>query len=148
MLLHTFTLLQLLTSCFGPPVVAIFVLALFVEGISERGAFWGMITGHVIGLAYFILHIVYKKSSCVEGGGGLAVLTEVCTFVLRRQQKSLQMSYLTFGGLLFLLIVLLVPLISMMKPPSDTLREQMRKFMYKSSPKESTLTKGYHRCKS
>ncbi|KAK1344499.1 hypothetical protein QTO34_013196 [Cnephaeus nilssonii] len=58
-----FDYIQAVSSYLAPPVSAVFVLALFVPRVNEKGAFWGLIGGLLMGLARLIPDCV-RPSAC------------------------------------------------------------------------------------
>ncbi|XP_075420939.1 sodium/glucose cotransporter 2 isoform X2 [Tenrec ecaudatus] len=61
-----FDYIQAVSSYLAPPVSAIFVLALFVPRVNEKGAFWGLIGGLLMGLARLIPEFWFGSGSCVR----------------------------------------------------------------------------------
>ncbi|KAM4810468.1 sodium/glucose cotransporter 1-like [Rhinophrynus dorsalis] len=61
-----FDYMQSITSYLGPPIAAVFFLAIFVKRVNEQGAFWGLIIGLFIGLARMITEFAYGTGSCVK----------------------------------------------------------------------------------
>nr|XP_021483652.1 low affinity sodium-glucose cotransporter-like isoform X2 [Meriones unguiculatus] len=52
-------------SYIGPPISAVFMLAIFCKRVNEQGAFWGLMFGLVVGLARMIPEFIYGTGSCV-----------------------------------------------------------------------------------
>ncbi|XP_060225328.1 solute carrier family 5 member 4-like [Meriones unguiculatus] len=52
-------------SYIGPPISAVFMLAIFCKRVNEQGAFWGLMVGLVIGLARMIPEFIYGTGSCL-----------------------------------------------------------------------------------
>ncbi|XP_053556502.1 sodium/glucose cotransporter 1 [Bombina bombina] len=61
-----FDYIQSITSYLGPPIAAVFFLAIFVKRVNEQGAFWGLIVGLLIGLSRMITEFAYGTGSCVK----------------------------------------------------------------------------------
>ncbi|XP_055459617.1 solute carrier family 5 member 4-like, partial [Psammomys obesus] len=57
-----------LASYIGPPISAVFMLAIFCKRVNEQGAFWGLMVGLVVGLARMIPEFIYGTGSCVAPG--------------------------------------------------------------------------------
>ncbi|CAG2120832.1 unnamed protein product, partial [Medioppia subpectinata] len=55
-----FNYIQSVTSYLAPPVCAVYVLAMFWGRINEKGAFWGLIIGLVIGIIRFVMEFSYS----------------------------------------------------------------------------------------
>nr|XP_044988588.1 solute carrier family 5 member 4-like isoform X2 [Jaculus jaculus] len=53
------------SSYIGPPVSAVFLLAMSCKRVNEQGAFWGLIIGLVIGLIRLITELIYGTGSCL-----------------------------------------------------------------------------------
>ncbi|XP_053444712.1 solute carrier family 5 member 4-like isoform X2 [Nycticebus coucang] len=56
---------QSMVSYLGSPVAAVFLLAVFCKRINEQGAFWGLITGLVMGLIRMMAEFSYGTGSCL-----------------------------------------------------------------------------------
>ena len=102
-----FHYIQSVTSYLAPPVCAVYVLAVFSSRINEKGAFWGLMVGLVIGMIRFIMEFSYSVPRC---GSGLedtrpAFLTKV--------------HYLHFGFILFVITCIVTIAISLMTQPID-----------------------------
>jgi len=54
---HVYIYLQQVLAYFGPPVVCIFVLGLIGSKLNDKGAFWTLVVGNVVGGARFVLEI-------------------------------------------------------------------------------------------
>ncbi|XP_034380388.1 solute carrier family 5 member 4B-like isoform X1 [Arvicanthis niloticus] len=52
-------------SYIGPPLSAVFTLAIFFKRVNEQGAFWGLMFGLVVGLIRMITEFVYGTGSCL-----------------------------------------------------------------------------------
>ncbi|XP_076772608.1 solute carrier family 5 member 4B isoform X2 [Arvicanthis niloticus] len=52
-------------SYIGPPLGAVFALAIFFKRVNEQGAFWGLMFGLVVGLIRMITEFVYGTGSCL-----------------------------------------------------------------------------------
>jgi Na+/proline symporter len=59
-----FHYIQTVTSSLAPPVCAVYVLAILWGRINEKGAFWGLMCGLVIGMIRFIMEFSYKVPPC------------------------------------------------------------------------------------
>ncbi|XP_036024126.1 solute carrier family 5 member 4-like [Onychomys torridus] len=53
------------SSYIGPPVGAVFMLAIFCKRVNEQGAFWGLMVGLVTGLIRMITEFAYGTGSCL-----------------------------------------------------------------------------------
>jgi Na+/proline symporter len=104
-----FHYIQSVTSYLSPPVCAVYVLAILWERINEKGAFWGLIIGLVVGMIRFIMEFSYSVPLC---GSGLpdprpAILSKV--------------HYLHFGAILFVIVCVVTIAISLLTEPIDKL---------------------------
>ncbi|CAM2103233.1 sodium/glucose cotransporter 1-like [Caretta caretta] len=61
-----FDYIQSITSYLGPPIAAVFLLAIFCKRVNEEGAFWGLFIGLVVGLSRMIAEFAYGSGSCVN----------------------------------------------------------------------------------
>lgn len=98
-----FDYIQAVSSYLAPPVSAVFVLALFVPRVNEKGAFWGLIGGLLMGLARLIPEFSFGSGSCVRPSACPALLCGV--------------HYLYFAIVLFVCSGLLTIVISLCTAP-------------------------------
>ncbi|XP_035219556.1 sodium/glucose cotransporter 5-like [Stegodyphus dumicola] len=61
-----FHYIQSVTSFLAPPVCAVYVLAIVCKRVNEQGAFWGLMTGLIVGLIRFIWEFSYSVPSCAS----------------------------------------------------------------------------------
>uniref|UniRef100_A0A7N9CZY2 Solute carrier family 5 member 4 n=1 Tax=Macaca fascicularis TaxID=9541 RepID=A0A7N9CZY2_MACFA len=54
-----------ISSYLGPPIAAVYVLAIFCKRVNEQGAFWGLMVGLAMGLIRMITEFVYGTPSCL-----------------------------------------------------------------------------------
>lgn len=115
-----FVYVQVISNFFQPPIAAIFVLAMLWHRTTEPGAFWGLMTGFVIGLVRFGLEFGYSVPPC---GSGLPdprpewVKTWVGGF-----------HYLHFGAALFGFTALVAAIISLLTEPIP--EEKLRRMTF------------------
>ncbi|XP_032460167.1 sodium/glucose cotransporter 2 [Phocoena sinus] len=98
-----FDYIQSVSSYLAPPVSAVFVLALFVPRVNEKGAFWGLIGGLLMGLARLVPEFSFGSGSCVRPSACPALLCRV--------------HYLYFAIVLFICSGLLTLVVSLCTPP-------------------------------
>nr|XP_044988733.1 solute carrier family 5 member 4-like isoform X2 [Jaculus jaculus] len=91
------------SSYVGPPVSAVFLLAIFVKRVNEQGAFWGLVVGLVIGLIRLITELIYGTGSCLAPSNCPEVICGV--------------HYMYFGIILFCVTVLVILGISFLTKP-------------------------------
>ncbi|XP_052510622.1 solute carrier family 5 member 4 [Budorcas taxicolor] len=101
-----FHYIESISSYLGPPIAAVFLLAIFCKRVNEQGGFWGLIVGFVIGLIRMIAEFVYGTGSCLAASNCPRVICGI--------------RYLYFALILFfvsILIILGIPLLT--KPIPD-----------------------------
>uniref|UniRef100_A0A4X1T560 Sodium/glucose cotransporter 2 n=1 Tax=Sus scrofa TaxID=9823 RepID=A0A4X1T560_PIG len=98
-----FDYIQSVSSYLAPPVSAVFVLALFVPRVNEKGAFWGLMGGLLMGLARLVPEFSFGSGSCVRPSSCPALLCRV--------------HYLYFAIVLFVCSGLLTLVVSLCTPP-------------------------------
>lgn len=59
-----FIYIQSMTSYFSPPMLAVYVLAMFWERMNEPGAFYGMIGGFAVGITRMFMDLAYGVPGC------------------------------------------------------------------------------------
>ncbi|CAG2104592.1 unnamed protein product [Medioppia subpectinata] len=102
-----FNYIQSVTSYLAPPVCAVYVLAMFWGRINEKGAFWGLIIGLVIGIIRFVMEFSYSVPTC---GSGIAD---------PRPTILSKVHYLHFGIILFIISSAVTIAISLLTKPID-----------------------------
>ncbi|XP_041378621.1 sodium/myo-inositol cotransporter-like isoform X2 [Gigantopelta aegis] len=60
---QVFVYINEITNYLAPPFAAVFILAVFVPFVNEKGAFWALIVGFVVGLVRLILVFVYQNDT-------------------------------------------------------------------------------------
>ncbi|XP_007952147.2 solute carrier family 5 member 4 [Orycteropus afer afer] len=98
-----FHYIESIASYLGPPVAAVFLLAIFCKRVNEQGAFWGLITGLVIGLIRMIAEFTYGTGSCLAASDCPTIICGV--------------HYLYFAIILFFVSILVVLGISLVTKP-------------------------------
>ena len=73
--------IQSIASYLTPPIAMIFCLAIIWPRMNERGAFWGLMIGLVIGVARMIMDFSYTAPLCMEEDTRPAIVAKV--FFLR-----------------------------------------------------------------
>uniref|UniRef100_UPI00358F909C sodium/glucose cotransporter 1-like n=1 Tax=Myxine glutinosa TaxID=7769 RepID=UPI00358F909C len=100
-----FDYIQSISSYLGPPISAVFFLAVFIKRINEQGAFWGLVLGLFVGLARLITEFAYGTGSCVEKTNCPTIICGV--------------HYLYFAIILFIITCIITVVISLLTPPID-----------------------------
>ncbi|XP_041492299.1 sodium/glucose cotransporter 1-like isoform X2 [Microtus oregoni] len=98
-----FDYIQSITSYLGPPIAAVFLLAVFCKRVNEPGAFWGLILGLLIGLSRMITEFAYGTGSCMEPTNCPTIICGV--------------HYLYFAIILFTITLIVVLAISFLTKP-------------------------------
>uniref|UniRef100_F7DGH3 Sodium/glucose cotransporter 1 n=1 Tax=Ornithorhynchus anatinus TaxID=9258 RepID=F7DGH3_ORNAN len=98
-----FDYIQSITSYLGPPIAAVFLLAVFCKRVNEPGAFWGMVIGLLIGLSRMISEFAYGTGSCMEPSNCPDIICKV--------------HYLYFAIILFVISIVIILVISLLTKP-------------------------------
>ncbi|MBZ3887643.1 Sodium/glucose cotransporter 1 [Sciurus carolinensis] len=98
-----FDYIQSITSYLGPPIAAVFLLAIFWKRTTEPVAFWGLILGFLIGVSRMITEFAYGTGSCMEPSNCPTIICGV--------------HYLYFAILLFVISVITIVVISLFTKP-------------------------------
>ncbi|KAM7051271.1 solute carrier family 5 member 4 isoform 1-T1 [Molossus nigricans] len=98
-----FHYIESISSYLGPPIAAVFLLAIFCKRVNEQGAFWGLIVGLVVGLFRMIAEFAFGTGSCLAASDCPKVICGV--------------HYLYFAMILFLISVLVILGISLLTKP-------------------------------
>ncbi|XP_019950678.1 sodium/glucose cotransporter 2-like isoform X1 [Paralichthys olivaceus] len=100
-----FDYIQSVSSYLAPPIAAVFLLAVFVKRVNERGAFWGLIGGLGMGLCRMLPEFWFGTGSCI--------FPSHCPFLV------CGIHYLHFAILLFFCTFTLVLLVSYCTEPIE-----------------------------
>ncbi|KAK1328346.1 hypothetical protein QTO34_011919 [Cnephaeus nilssonii] len=98
-----FDYIQSITSYLGPPIAAVFLLAVFCKRVNEHGAFWGLIIGFLIGVSRMIAEFAYGTGSCMEPSQCPTIICGV--------------HYLYFAIILFAISIIIILLVSLCTKP-------------------------------
>ncbi|XP_068845912.1 sodium/glucose cotransporter 1 isoform X3 [Capricornis sumatraensis] len=98
-----FDYIQSITSYLGPPIAAVFLLAIFCKRVNEPGAFWGLIIGFVIGVSRMITEFAYGTGSCMEPSNCPTIICGV--------------HYLYFAIILFAVTIIVILAVSLFTKP-------------------------------
>ncbi|XP_030357527.1 sodium/glucose cotransporter 1 isoform X2 [Strigops habroptila] len=98
-----FDYIQSVTSYLGPPIAAVFLLAIFCKRVNEPGAFWGLVVGLLVGLSRMIAEFAYGTGSCVT--------PSKCPFII------CGIHYLYFAIILFGVSAIVILAVSFMTKP-------------------------------
>ncbi|XP_067661589.1 sodium/myo-inositol cotransporter 2-like isoform X1 [Haliotis asinina] len=72
-----FLYIQAVNGYIAPPICALFILAIFVPRINEKGAFWGVAVGQVVGICRLVLDFVYPSPGCGNVDNRPSVVSKV-----------------------------------------------------------------------
>ncbi|KAI8505306.1 Sodium/glucose cotransporter 4 [Branchiostoma belcheri] len=61
-----FNYIQAVTGYLSPPICASFILGIFWKRMTEPGAFWGLMSGLVVGLIRLVMDFAYGSPGCGE----------------------------------------------------------------------------------
>ncbi|KAB0370096.1 hypothetical protein FD755_018058 [Muntiacus reevesi] len=98
-----FDYIQSITSYLGPPIAAVFLLAIFCKRVNEPGAFWGLIIGFLIGVSRMITEFAYGTGSCMEPSNCPTIICGV--------------HYLYFAIILFVITIIVILAVSLFTKP-------------------------------
>lgn len=98
-----FDYIQSITSYLSPPICAVFVLAVSWGRINEKGAFWGLMFGLVIGMTRMILDFAYAAPACGEDDTRPGIVAK--------------WHYLYFGLFLFGIVCIFTIIVSLLTQP-------------------------------
>ncbi|XP_016344323.1 sodium/myo-inositol cotransporter-like [Sinocyclocheilus anshuiensis] len=69
--------IQEMAGYLTPPIAALFLLGVFWKRCNETGAFWGSMTGFVLGTARLFLGFIYREPKCDQQDERPAFITHV-----------------------------------------------------------------------
>ncbi|NWZ80836.1 SC5AB protein, partial [Poecile atricapillus] len=69
-----FIYIQSISSYLQPPVAMVFILGCFWRRANEKGAFWGLLLGLLLGAVRLVLDFIYPEPQCGEPDGRPGVL--------------------------------------------------------------------------
>lgn len=95
--------MESISSYLGPPIAAVFLLAIFCKRVNEQGAFWGLMTGLVIGLIRMIAEFAYGTGTCLAASDCPKIICGV--------------HYLYFAIILFFVSIMVILGISLLTKP-------------------------------
>ncbi|PVD36995.1 hypothetical protein C0Q70_03988 [Pomacea canaliculata] len=102
-----FHYIQGITSYLAPPVCAVFILAVFWWRTTEKGAFWGLCAGLVVGMIRFVWEFSFPSVPCGEKA------------TKEKPDIIAKVHYLHFGAILFAFVFIFVAVLSLLteEPP-------------------------------
>lgn len=103
---QTYLYIQEVAGYLTPPIAALFLLGVFWKRCNEKGAFWGGMTGFILGTLRLILAFTYRQPRCDQPDDRPAFLVKV--------------HYMYFAAGLFWLSGLVAVVVSLCtSPPND-----------------------------
>ncbi|XP_057707598.1 sodium/myo-inositol cotransporter [Corythoichthys intestinalis] len=107
---QTYLYIQEVAGYLTPPVAALFLLGVFWKRCNETGAFWGGVTGFVLGSARLVLAFAYRRPRCDQPDDRPAFLVNI--------------HYMYVAAALFWISGGVAVAVSLLTPPPD--EEQIR----------------------
>ncbi|XP_067119196.1 sodium/glucose cotransporter 1-like [Centruroides vittatus] len=99
--IELFHYIQSISSYLSPPVCAIYLLAILWPRINEKGAFWGLVAGFVIGMIRFVLELNSTVPPCLDK------LPDPTSNIISK------INYLHFGIILFVIVCIITIAVSL-----------------------------------
>ncbi|XP_076207023.1 sodium/myo-inositol cotransporter 2 isoform X1 [Aptenodytes patagonicus] len=121
-----FIYIQSISSYLQPPVAMVFILGCFWKRANEKGAFWGLVIGLLLGVIRLVLDFIYPEPQCGE--------TDLRPGVVK------YMHYLYFSMVLAAISTLTVLVVSMLtEPPSEEMISRLTWFTRGDLPVKKDL---------
>ncbi|NXI17684.1 SC5AB protein, partial [Irena cyanogastra] len=116
-----FIYIQSISSYLQPPVAVVFILGCFWSRANEKGAFWGLLLGLLLGAVRLVLDFIYPEPRCGEPDGRPGALK--------------YLHYLYFSMLLAAATALTVLLVSLAtEPPAPDMISRLTWFTRGDAP--------------
>ncbi|KAK2713732.1 sodium/mannose cotransporter SLC5A10-like isoform X2 [Artemia franciscana] len=100
--------IQSISAYLAPPIAAVYCLAIFWKRTNEKGAFWGLMAGLLVGGIRMVLNFLYKDPRCYE--------TDDRPFIIGK------IHFMWFAMLLFWLTLVVAIIISLLTEPCEDFR--------------------------
>ncbi|UYV60987.1 SLC5A3 [Cordylochernes scorpioides] len=100
-----YTYIQSVAAYLAPPIAAVYILAILWTRTNEKGAFWGLMLGGLVGLSRMILDYTFPEPPCG--------MPETRPLILRK------VHYMYFAAILFWITTLVTVVTSLMTDPPD-----------------------------
>lgn len=98
-----FIYIQAVSAYFSPPIAALYLLSILWTKATEKGAFWGMILGFIVGTIRMILDFTYQPPRCGDEDTRPSIIAKV--------------HYMYFALILFWLTIITIVVISYFTEP-------------------------------
>ena len=102
-----FIYIQRVGAYLAPPIAAVYVMAIFWKRMNEKGAFWALIMGLIVGLIRMALDFSHPSPSCNED--------EYRPLVIR-------LNFMYFAMILFWITALTAVAVSLLSEPIESFR--------------------------
>nr|XP_044988578.1 solute carrier family 5 member 4A isoform X1 [Jaculus jaculus] len=103
---------EAISSYLGPPIAAVFLLAVCCKRVNEQGAFWGLMVGLVMGLIRMIAEFSYGTGTCLAASSCPKIICGV--------------HYLYYAIILFSVSILVMLGVSFLTKPIADVHSNMR----------------------
>ncbi|XP_010222630.1 PREDICTED: sodium/myo-inositol cotransporter 2 [Tinamus guttatus] len=121
-----FIYIQSISSYLQPPVAMVFILGCFWKRANEQGAFWGLVTGLLLGFIRLVLDFIYPEPQCGQ--------PDVRPGVVKH------MHYLYFSMVLAAVSTITVLLVSLLtEPPAEEMISRLTWFTRGDLPVKQDL---------
>ncbi|XP_027636420.1 sodium/myo-inositol cotransporter 2 isoform X2 [Falco peregrinus] len=121
-----FIYIQSISSYLQPPVAMVFILGCFWKRANEKGAFWGLVIGLLLGVIRLVLDFIYPEPQCGETD--------------RRPGVVKYMHYLYFSMVLAAISTFTVLVVSVLtEPPSEEMISRLTWFTRGDLPVKQDL---------
>ncbi|XP_033835118.1 sodium/myo-inositol cotransporter-like [Periophthalmus magnuspinnatus] len=108
-----------------PPIAAMFLLAVLWHRCNETGAFWGALTGFVLGTIRLILAFIYREPHCDQPDNRPSFIKDV--------------HFMYVAAILFWISALVTVIVSLLTPPPTKEQIKMSTFWGLRNRKKSKL---------
>ncbi|KAL9966230.1 hypothetical protein ACROYT_G024275 [Oculina patagonica] len=98
-----FLYIQAVSAYFSPPIAALYLIAILWTKATEKGAFWGMIVGFIVGAIRMILDFTHLEPRCGEPDTRPSIIAKV--------------HYMYFALILFWITFITIVVISLFTEP-------------------------------
>ncbi|EDO44833.1 predicted protein, partial [Nematostella vectensis] len=100
-----FIYIQAVSAYFSPPIACLYVVSILWTKATEKGAFWGMVIGFVVGAIRMVLDFVYLAPLCGEADTRPAI--------------TANLHYMYFALVLFWITAIAIVVISLLTKPHE-----------------------------